>query len=369
VRAWLPWVLLLAVFLLAGCGDARAIEDRALVIAVGVAPGRSPAQKSWVFVIPNVAVTASNIASNVAPGQQVFAVTVEAPDWTSALGEISQRLSRDIFLGQLEILAVDRRLDWSAVTSVVDALNEDGVIPKNYYVVVSAGPVLQLLTQITPQEVIPRYFLATYFDVCRTCHSAQWSVMGWEWWQKSVTPGVNPYAPVATVTPVGARIATLAVYREGGPPLVMPPKVALGFSYLTGRALKETWVGRAEGQLLSAARLHGEARTDARLARGRIRVQGTLRVSGFLNASPIGRSPAHWIALAQAEAARDIASACSEAVTWANRTHTDPFGFTRDAIAKFPASSSRLPTRAQVILPIEARVSVVVRLLMSGTKA
>jgi hypothetical protein len=368
-RLGLAFCLACAGLGLTGCVDARPVEDRALIIAVGVGPCREPGQKEWSFVIPNVAVTAANIASNSAPAQQVFAVTVVAPDFPTAVDQVSERLSRDVFLGQLEVLVFDRRLPYPEARAVVEALNQNGVVPKNYYVVVAKGQVRSLLTAVSPQEVIPRYFLSAYFDICRTCHTTDWAVMGWQWWSKSVTPGVNPYAPVAELTPQGLRVSTVAVYRDQGPPLVMPPAVALGFSYVTGKVVRHSWTGVVHGQTVSAARLVATSRQRARLLRGQVAVDSEVRVTGYLDVAPLQGNPAHWLALAQAASARAVVGLALRALDWSAHERVDPFGFTRDALASRPECAYRLAPGSSVALPLLARVRVQVRLLTSGTKA
>lgn len=361
------WLLLVAFAVggLAGCGDAHAVEDRALVIAVGVGPGQQPGQETWTFVVPNVAVTTTSISS-LSAGNQVYAVTVAAPSWGAALLAVEDRMSRDVYLGDLSVVALDTRLDTDQATAVMGALNQDGLIPKSFWVTASSGPVTKLLTQPTPQEVIPRYFLMVYF-ACRTCHPVDWATMGWEWWARRLTPGITPFAPVMTETPTGSRAETLAVYPPGRLPLLMPPEVASGFAYMTGRLAKGVLTGSIDGFHFALQRLRATPSHTLRWEGSRVRVLEHIYVTGFLGApTPLGTT-GPWLARAERWAARRIVGDCLAAVAWADATQTDPFGFTRDAVLTVPTLAQDLAPGQVLWRPLTASVTVVVHLRSAGT--
>ncbi len=366
-RVWGLVLGLVAAGWLTGCGDAHAVEDRALVIAVGVGPGTTAGEESWTFVVPNISITASSISS-LPPGDQVYSITVQAPSWAIALVAVQDRMSRDLFLGDLAVVAFDTRMPVDQVAMVMRSLDQDGLIPKSFWVIGAQGPVKRLLTWPTPQEVIPRYYLAAYF-ACRTCHAVDWNTLGWEWWVRRLTPGVTPVAPVMTETRSGLRVQTLAVYPPGRLPVTMPPEIANGFACLTGRLMKGVLTGNWRGVHFAIERMRAASSASVRWEKSGVRAAVGVDITGYLATSRLPGANQPWLRGAQQWAARRIAAECLAAVAWANAHRTDPFGYTRDAILTVPDLAQRLAPGTVLWRPLTVSVNVDVRLQSRGTVA
>lgn len=345
---------------LTGCWDQAPIENRAMVVALAVDPG-TRGDVRWTFLFPNVSVTASSLGSTT-PEESFYAIPVEAPSLPAAFTAVQERLARDVYPGQLQVLLWSDRLATREVASVVAAVNQNGLIPSAAWVLATTGPAARILTAPSPQSVVPSYYLAKFFG-CRACQPFELGQQTWEWWDRHETPGVAPLAPVAQASGQTVTINRLAVYPPAGPPAIMPPLATEGYGFLRGRVNKATLSWRWHGQLLTLADIRDRPTVRVHLVPGAVAVQETIDATGILAAVP-ERQPMEAAEAAAAHlAARAILQRCRAAIRFANRTRTDPFGYARlaawtdnrAASGMTPATLDRLPIRADLTVHVTVR--------------
>ncbi len=366
-RAALALFALTTTLAAAGCGDSLPVEDRALIMAMGIDPvGASRADLDWTFVLPNVTATASNVGG-LSPSAQVFDVRVRAPDLSTAQAKVQDMLTRRLYLGDLEALAVGLGTPSSRVRAVMADLVQLGDVPDSFVVVATPDPVSRLLTLVTRQDVIPRYFLTTYVN-CQGCHRFDWRILGWRWWASSQTPGDVPRALVLRIKGSNLVVAGMAVYRSGPEPArVMTPDATDGLGYLTGRAAMAVVTGVVGGRRISITRVRDTARAIARLHGGRVAVAVNLRVRGTLTSQESLGDETVLVRTAQDLVARDVLHDVTAALRWANAERCDPFGYTAQALLAEPRLAYALPHGAEVWYPIDARVTVQAEVTSAGT--
>ena len=338
--------------LLSGCWNQRPIEQRAIVIAVGVT-----AHHQWRFLFPNVAVTADSLTA-IPSAQQFYTVSVRAPTWQRAVHRLQAGMARKVSVGELQLLMVDDRLSTGQVTRIVDGLNTTGAVPATFWIAASPGSPAALLEQTSPQNVVPYYAVATYFD-CRGCHPLRLVERGWQWWAQNATPGDSPYLPLARPTPHGVAVRQLLVYPLHGRPVLMPPPITQGFAYLTNRAVDVAVPVSLDDQAYTVARLDAQVRTRVHLTPRAVAVQVQVRAAGIIDDAPphtlVTRSLEHAVGLA---AAHVIAVRCRDTIDWANRTHTDPFGYAKRAAWLDDALGEMFSAARLTTLPIQAHIAV-----------
>jgi hypothetical protein len=358
----------LASLALAGCGAARPIENRAIVLALGVDPtgAAGPGADSalaWTFAFPNVTATASNIAG-LTPTNDLFLVHVVAPDFASAVTRLQDRLSREPYLGDLESVALNLALDGATARTIVSDVNQDAVIPTSFMLVATPAATSRLLSLPTRQEIVPRYFLGTYFT-CTWCHSFDWRVPGWEWWSRSLSPGAAPFAPILVPTATNLAWAGVAVYPERGKALVMAPDVAAGLAYVAGRVTADAFTTAAGGRQVSVVRLSSWSRASARLVGGAVDADLRIAVHGTLTSPPVA-APADTLCVARTLLARHVLDHVVAAVAWADAHRVDPFALTRAALLRRPALAYALAPGVDYWRPLRARVTVSTQIDSAG---
>lgn len=349
--AWIG-VLISLLSLLTGCWDQRGIAQRAIVVAVGLS-----AHHEWTFVFPNVTTTVSSLTS-VKSSQEFYALTTHAPTFPEARARIQREASRQLSLGDLELLLVSAQLSTHAVANLINTLNLSGTIPASLWVAATNVPPRTLLLQSSPQSVVPTFPIVGYF-ACHGCHAAPLGIREWQWWDREGTPGISPTLPLVVASATGPSVRQVLVYPPQGTPQLMPRTVTQGFAYLMERVLKGSIPVAVHGVPYTVARIHDKVHThlalepDAVVATIHVTVWGNLATpspQGTVTRSlelSVGNAMAHT-----------VLQRCLLALAWARQTRTDPFGYAKTAAWLHSAAARTIPPTRLTTLPIRATVQV-----------
>lgn len=358
-KSWVLWAWLTLFIPLAttGCWDQQSFTNRASALIMEVSPAKQKGQYLWEFFFPNTTVTVSSLSS-LPPREQLYSISVTAPSLTQAFVRVQEKMARDLYLGQLEVVIWADTMPVARVRRLVASLNRQGQIPKSFWVLLGRPPLVPLV-EVTPQEAIPSIYITRYFD-CRTCQPAFLGRYFWQVWADFATPGISPVMPLASTR---TRIDHIAVYSDHGPPTLWTRPQTLGWAYLTGRVLKEEvhvntpWGWADVGQLRGTVVTHVSSRPHA------IGVDAHLMVHGILTSwPPLVPLTAGRLGTLQRLVARSILKNCQAAVAEANRTHTDPFGYARSLFWQQMGLSPFAFSPTLSHLPIDAHISVTVQI-------
>lgn len=357
--------LVAALLGLSGCWDAIPVEQRAIVTAIAIDRGKTPTDLLWTFVLPNITATAANVSS-VMSSQQFFVFKANAPTWAAAQAALSTQVSRLPYFGQLEAVVLDERLPTQTVAPLLSDLNAESGVPKSFFLVATEGSAAALASTVLPDEVVPRYWLKSYF-ACQVCHPVALDEHGWQWWTDFEAGGHSPVVPVFRLVDHTPRLAGLDVYRKNGPPVRMPDGAADGFALLSGHVRALSVTAAFEGRAVKIERVSSGASTTASetsngvFARVRIRAMGSV-------ASPLpSENPARFLKGSEDSVAAVLLGDARDAILFANRTHTDPFGWNERAELMAPHPVGWPETPPVEIQPLTAVVSVKVHLVDEGT--
>jgi len=353
-------VLLLVLFSTTGCWDELPYTSRAAALAL-VIVAKKAGDWSWSFYFPNPTVTVSSI-SQIQPPKEFYAVTVTAPSLASAYQRIQQSLSRDLYLGQAELIILSQNIRSRPLMNFLAAYNREGVTPKTAYVVVGP-PSLTKTLPVSPQEVIPSIYLTRFFD-CRDCQTVYLSREVWQIWDDYMTPGISPTIPYATAP---QTISRLAVYPSHGLPVIFTRRETKGWGFLTGRVMKETLTLHLPQGLVTLTEIHGKPKISVADGGDAVRVHATLPLVANLEQWPESAplSPEAVQSISRA-AEKEILGWCLEAIQRANRTHTDPFGFNRKLVFSHQEVVDVDHPEAWRYLPIDATVTVRLTIRRTG---
>lgn len=343
---------------LTGCWDQESFTNRASALIMEVSPTNRPGEYLWNFIFPNTTVTVSSLSS-LPPREQLYAVAVEAPSLAKAFVRVQQKLARDLYLGQLEVVIWANTMPVARVRRLVASLNRQGQIPKSFWVLLGRPPLVPLV-EVTPQEAIPSIYITRYFD-CQQCQPAFLGRYFWQVWANFVTPGISPVVPVASTR---TRIDRIAVYGDHGPPTIWTRPETLGWAYLTGRVSKEAVHLGTPWGYVDVGQMRGETFTQIRRLPHSVGVSSLVVVHGILASWPSG-VPLTQPRLNQLRrlVERSVWQDCEAAISEANRTHTDPFGYARSLFWQqmglspfaFSPTLSHLPINAQISVKVEIR--------------
>lgn len=320
IKRLLAAMLALSVFLLCtGFWDQLPRTGLADVVALGVAPAKSPGMLTWTFVLPNVTVTPTNLSS-VGPSAQYHPMSAVAPSLALAYAEIQSRLARFLFVGQVKVIAWSDSLTRAQITKVIDAANQWGSFSKNYWAVTGPQPITKwLLSTPATQLVVPQYELSEMFS-CR-CLPTRMGLKGWQIWSRIHTPGMALVVPwVSTRTDTFRRAM---VYPPRGKPYLMTQKETRGWAMLAGRTESGTDTTMTADGPVSTNLLHSEASIAIHPVGRRLVVDETLHVRGdVVQMPPTVGTASNMVRNAISKMVREE---CMAALNAADRAHTDPF--------------------------------------------
>lgn len=362
MRSRSRWVAILGVGLillgLTGCWDDEPDTVRASTIMLTVSRTSQPREWQWQFYFPNPTVTVSSL-SQLKPSEQLYSTAVTAPSLYDASTKVQQRLARDLYLGQLEVIVLSRSLTTQNLARLLNAYNREGLTPKTAYVLIASSPPKMAL--VTPQEAIPSIFWGSYFD-CKQCQPEFLARPEWQVWDNFMTPGTSPTIPYGTST---FELSQIAVYPHKGLPIIFSRKQTRGWAYLMGRSVKESLALHTSQGIVTLGQIHGTAHTRAMPGDNRIRVAVKINlVASLAEWSSMLKVTPQKLTDLEVLAEHSVLSDCLDAIQKANMTHTDPFNFGRALYFQHEASTTLIQGRWE---PLEVNVTVTMQIRSTGS--
>jgi spore germination protein KC len=365
-RRFVTWAIgAMAVLLVAGgctgCWDQLPFYERALALAITVSPTKTRSDWHYTFVFANPAVTISSLGQ-MSSADQLFAVSVKAPTLSQAVGRADKRLSRQVYIGQLQDLVWSAKMPSSAAYDLILAYNRHGLTAKTVFVAVTAGQP-QDAVKPTLQEVVPDMFLTKYFS-CRGCQPVTLSEKEWELWITMETPGVSPVVPIMSGP---NTVDEVTVYPNKGEPVTFTPEETRGWGFLLGRVHNAALgFGMPEGRI-AVDRIEATVANHISWTPTGLAVRAEVRAQGMVAEWPptMPLTPQR-IRKLETLAARKILHESLAAVRRAQTTHTDPFGYWRDYLYQHPSLMGQKTVAEWDQMPYHVHVSVTMSLIETG---
>ncbi|MDA8192814.1 MAG: spore gernimation protein GerC [Thermaerobacter sp.] len=347
---------------LSGCWDQLTFTSRASALLITIAASARAGEWRWRFYFPNPTVTVSSL-TQIKPKDQFYQVAVTADSLAQAYAKVQQRLARDLYLGQLQVIVWSSRIPVPTLASLLDAYNREGTVPKTAYMLLARPPLAQKVA-VTPQEVIPSVYLTSYFD-CQVCQPEYFARTVWQTWDDLVTPGISPIVPYMESP---AEVAQIGVLGTAGPPILFSRRQTEGYAYLTGKVGKETLsLAEPGGRVTLTHVRETPVKTRVTLGRHAINVRARIEVSATLGQWPRSQPlTPRTVRTTEQAAARVVLGKCLAAIAEANRTHTDPFGYGRTILFMHPSPQAWPISADWLNYPIAAQVAVRVWVKGSG---
>ncbi|WP_051009253.1 Ger(x)C family spore germination protein [Thermaerobacter subterraneus] len=375
-------VLVAAALVLGGCWDARDVEDRAIVVGVGLDRARGGRiEVSLEVTIPGGTTTRPGISGN-QPGQRgglqggtkvVLAATGATVH--EAIAHLRDAARFDIFLGHVRVVLVGEDLARAGVLQHLEMLVQNPEIRRLIPLAVVRGRAKDFLTTTMAQDATAALYLSQMLDdLTRTGRAPNVDLS--RFLTDVSEPGVDPVASVlrqAAGTEAGIDWAGLAVFRDDRLQTIIRPPEAWYLMWAMGSPRRTTlYVPVREpvsgGVVLDIfhvdSRLNLQGPPDSREAVLRLLVEG--RVVEH-RAGGIDLTDTATMRRIQARTQRDLQQRVQRIVARVRDLGADPFGIGRalrvvePSLWPQPGSATR-----QAAERIEARVEVVVRVRRTG---
>lgn len=325
VRMALIGTLLLS---LSGCWDQLPVETRAVVDTVGVDPTAQPNLLQWTFTFPNVSVTPTTLGTS-SKSDEYYQLVVDAPDFATALRRVQSRTTRDLYFGQIRVVALSTKLPAPTWIHLIDTFNRSGRMLKTFWIVGTSNA-QRAVTIKPPTATVPEQALSRAF-ACH-CQPMQLGERAWQVWRDLATPGqtaVVPYVvPLADDHWEIQQLVTVTRHQL----TVWSIPATEGWAYLTHRVRKLSVSGPSSAAgTFAITRIQEQApQTHLTVAGSGVQFHVTLRVHGYLEELPadVEITPPLEQRIEQ-QASRQIGQMVMGALAQARRTGTDPFGWHR----------------------------------------
>ncbi|MCY0886576.1 MAG: Ger(x)C family spore germination protein [Firmicutes bacterium] len=321
-------LLLLTGLALTGCWDNRPIDERAIVMVLGVSSRHG--RLALRFQIPTAsALTAlPSGSSGNSQSESFFVLPAEGRTVASAFGRAQASVSRDLYLGQIQALVLSAKLPPRVLRAAMTGLARLEPVDRTIFVLTTPDPVTRLLSTPTPLNQLPNEYFSTLFN-CPDCATLHLQVRLWQLMDRLVTPGVDPFLPVARLGPHGIELNQVALYAKDRYLATLSPQETVAFALLTGRAVKPTL--SAPTPLGETALRVGTCRGgfSARIVHGRPQARFTVSIDGQLVDGPALDGDRTARARVLQAVARQVTARCLALIRHTQALGSDPFGVGR----------------------------------------
>lgn len=347
--------------LLSGCGEATAIDSRALVVALAVDKAKS-GNLRFTFQVPSPQSLGGGGAGS--GGNSFYYPSAEAKSFADAISKVEDRTSRDIYLGQLHMILVAMDLTPQERDRFLREEQRLGEMDHAEWVAFASPSAAKLLPPPPDQEELPAMFYATHFS-CRACQSASLGIEAWRVSKDLMSPGRTATLPVVKMETGQYVIETVASFVPGGKPVEFSRKETQAIMLSLGKMYKgvvdvQTTLGSA-----IVRSLHAKTRRAAALdAQGRLHFSLRASLDGTIDRAPArsARLTSESTALIAQSTAQRVELELAAAIRKAQVSGVDPFRFASALYLGYPDAERGLGDFAAAFRG--ARVSVQVQVTL-----
>ncbi|MBE3598596.1 MAG: Ger(x)C family spore germination protein [Limnochordaceae bacterium] len=210
-------VALLAV-LASGCWDREEINQRTLVLALGLDRGPRPGMYT---VSAQIAVPggiplglgggATGAGGQARPPAMVIASTGHTVE--EALFHLTRRIEWPMFLGHLRLVAISEEIARQGVRPILDTLRRDPQVRRLVWLVVTQGQARRLLEARSPLERVAVFFVANMLETLTRAGNMARIDLG-EFGVRLANPGEDPTAPLLRVRGSDVQWRGIAVFSD-----------------------------------------------------------------------------------------------------------------------------------------------------------
>lgn len=221
--------------LLTGCGNATAIDNRAITVALAVDRGHD-GKLFYTFQMPTPQSLGGG-GTQSGGGSSFYYPSAEATSFAEAISIVEDRTSRDVYLGQMQVVMISLDVPPLGRDRFLSELTRIGETDRTEWLSFTEGSAAKILPAPQGQEELPAVYYATHFD-CRTCQSSDMSMRLWRAMANLDGPSHATMIPVISKTGSQISIERVAAFRYGVPPVVLSAEETMTAMMLFGRATK-----------------------------------------------------------------------------------------------------------------------------------
>ncbi|NMP23721.1 Ger(x)C family spore germination C-terminal domain-containing protein [Sulfobacillus harzensis] len=281
-RLWFGLLCVVLIFGLSGCGSSVPVDERALVLILGFAPGQGNTIR-MLFQIPTSTELTSVTSGTNSSGKQFYTVEATGATPGRAFAKAQTMVGQDLYLGQVQLIAFSSKLSAAQMAQVQDWLNRLGTMDNSAYVAATSS-VDRLFERQPAAQIPPAVYIYDTFS-CPRCSAVDFQQRQWTLETQlanDLAPDHSMWMPWIEANQSGFRIANVVVYRHFQPAIVLTRAQTVDLGYLMGRTKKGdlmiTWRNHTIGIRSIVASSHYRIRWQS----GRMHIFLTMHFVGTL---------------------------------------------------------------------------------------
>ncbi|MBX5467684.1 MAG: hypothetical protein K6U14_09385 [Firmicutes bacterium] len=346
--------------LLSGCWSNRPVERRNLALMLGVGPAPHH-QIRLIFQIPTRSgLTGLTKGSGASQEASFYLIEGVGATMTDAFAQAQAKTTRDLYLGQVEVVAFSTRLPPTAFEQARNMFSRLGSLDKTAYAV--ATPSVRRLLALQPRSgELPGIILASNFG-CLSCNVEHLERTVWDMETAHYNRGINLWLPLLSAGPHGFEINQMAVYAQDRPVLILTPPETQALGYVMGLTHKGTLTFRWGPHWVALRALDARPHFAMAWKDGRPAIAITLDVTGSLAEYLRGELTPPVLKAVETAAEKDLARRVTAVLARLQQAHVDPVGFGQSWVWFHPTRFARLGSWRQAFAHATISVQVHLRL-------
>jgi len=325
---------------LAGCWDNRPLDARDLVLAMGVGPG--PHHQITVYLaIPTPTGLTTGSASadsggSGSSGPNTYLLEGTGSDIGAAIADAQGTTSRDIYLGQIQLVLFSHRLPSYQFGRAIDWLTRAGTVSKTAFAAVAESPLATILSyQPAGTTLGPIYFLTLF--TCARCQTVTLRRTIWSLEMRSVTPGYSYWLPAVDAKGPNYVVHRIIAYRGNQPVATLSPSETVALGYVLGKTAKGTLAVATPEGLVGLRSIQGTSTARVTWVKGQMTIAVNLSLMASIDLMPSGTATPSHVGQVERAASQAVAKSALRVMQRLQRDGSDPEGFGRALFWVHPA--------------------------------
>lgn len=267
LRKGLALLLLLTAGLsLSGCWDNREPQLRAYVLGMGIDPDPDDDQGlilSLQLPVPSAA-NPGKPGGGGAHGQEYFVVQGRGRSLATAMQDAQDRVSRELFFGQMRAVVLSSTLQPSQAERVFTSMRANPDVEDTVYLAITSGRAFDALSTKVKLEPLPALYFNSVFEAVRRMTIAD-PVQFWQFWRADKTSGWEPVIPrVEQSQRDSLEVRGMGVYHGYEFRGFLDGEETQGFLWLQGKTRSRSLVVETPSGISAVRSLGSTARTSIR---------------------------------------------------------------------------------------------------------
>ncbi len=352
---------------LTGCWDNRPVDYRALVFTLGLSASSKPHELSMLFQFPTPPAMASYAKGSASNTSQSPVADIKGHGKSVAqCFDVAQaQVSRDLYLGQIQLIAVSTHLSSSLLFRALDSLERTGTFDKTPFMFATPQSVQSVVSVKTNQDAFPSLYYVNLFS-CGHCQTESLGIRFWQFAADALTPGVDPYLPEVLVNKKSQKmmVSQEALYRHFTYVGSLNPQETMAFSLLKGVAHKvNIYLPHLQATLRA---IHGSTHLSVRERRGQVYATFHLNLMTTLEGIGTQTETAAQLAHLSKLSSTVLAHWCLGVLEKTQKLDVDPFGIGRKLDWRYPQEFKRFKHWHNEYPKVHMTVSVKTRINKMG---